>query len=162
MTAETKTTRTDVLVDGANREGFVSFPVRFGSHIARKVMKRPFLSLLVISAIGCEGTDEIVSSRLPTPTPGPPYVIGGSVTDNGHPRRATVKAVSAGQTWSAVSSFSGRYRIGGLPAGEFQVTAAADYCGSHTETVTLPPSATVDLELLLCWRSPDPANEIQE
>ena len=129
-------------------------------------MKRLLLSLLLISAIGCEGADEIVSSRVPTRTPTPTrpptYVIGGSVTSNGHPRRATVTAESAGQTWRTETTPSGAYRIAALPAGEFQVTADAAYCSSFTENVTLPPSATVDLSLIMCWRSPDPAKSARE
>ena len=122
-------------------------------------MRRLLASLLAISAIGCEGASEIVSSRVPTPTPTPrptTYAIGGSVTRNGRAAVQTaVTAKSAGQTWNTRTNSSGAYRFNGLPAGEFQVSASAAYCGSVTQYVTLPPNATVDLSLIMCWRSPD-------
>ena len=126
-------------------------------------MKRLLLSLLTIAAIGCEGANEIVSSRVPTPTPTPTrpptYVIGGTVTQNGRAASQTsVTAKSAGQTWNTSTNSSGAYRFNGLPAGEFQVSAAAAYCGTVTQNVTLPPNATVDLSLIMCWRGPDGEN----
>jgi hypothetical protein len=125
-------------------------------------MKRLLLSLPVISAIGCEGANEIVSSRVPTPTPTPrptTYVIGGSVTRNGRAaRNTTVTAKSSGQTWNTSTNSSGAHRFNGLPAGEFQVSAFAYYCIPATETVTIPPNATVDLSFIMCWRSPDGPN----
>jgi hypothetical protein len=129
-------------------------------------MRRLFAALLTIAAVGCDGANEIVSSRVPTPTPTPApttYVIDGTVTQHGQAAsQVRVKAVSGGQTWSAMSASSGAYRIVGLPAGEFQVSASDYYCGIVSKTVALPPSTTVDLDFLMCWRSPDPTKRVPD
>ena len=125
-------------------------------------LRRALLALLIVAAIGCEGADEVVGPNLrPTPapsrTPTPSgYRIGGKVTRNGHNYRTTVTATSAGRTWTAQSSSStGLYSFGLLPAGQFEVSASVNYCGTRRQTVTVPPDATVDLAFVLCWRVPD-------
>jgi len=121
---------------------------------------RTIAALLIVSAIGCEGADELVAPQRPTPTP--TYRISGKVTRNGRDYRTTVTATSAGQTWTAQSGFTGSYRFAGLPAGEFHVSASADYCGTVTRTVTVPPDATVDFRFTVCWRSPDGTKSSEE
>ena len=117
-------------------------------------------ALLIVSAIGCEGTDELVAPPRPTPTP--TYRISGKVTHDGHDYRTTVTATSAGQTWTTQSGSTGFYRFAGLPAGEFQVSASAAYCGTVTQTATVPPDADVDISFMLCWRGPDGTQSSEE
>ena len=117
-------------------------------------------ALLIVSAIGCEGTDELVAPPRPTPTP--TYRISGKVTRDGHDYRTTVTATSAGRTWTTQSGSTGFYRFAGLPAGEFQVSASAAYCGTVTQTATVPPDADVDFRFSVCWRSPDGTQSSEE
>src|SRR5262245_18830437 len=109
-------------------------------------------ALLIVAAVGCGGADEIVGSNLlrPTPQPSPTptqawHRISGKVTRNGRSYRTTITATSAGRTWTAQSSSqTGSYNFGLLPAGEFEVSASANYCGTRRQTVTVPPDATAD------------------
>ena len=125
----------------------------------RSLTMQGMAAVLVISALGCEGGDQVVAPRpspTPAPTPRPTYQISGHITSNGHAAtHTTITATSAGQQWTAQSSFNGSYLFSRLPAGEFQVSTSAAYCGTQTKTVTIPPNATVDFHFALCWRGRD-------
>lgn len=129
-------------------------------------MRRTIAALLIVAAIGCEGANEVVAPQRPTPTPTsipipiptPPatYWIGGTVTRNGQAYRgATVTATSAGQQWTTQSAFNGLYSFVQLPAGEYEVSTSARYCGTKRGTVTIPPNADVDFAFVMCWRGSD-------
>ena len=99
---------------------------------------------------------------LARPTPTPVYRITGKVTRNGHDYRTTVTATSAGRQWTTTSGFTGSYSFNQLPAGEFQVSTEASYCGAKTKTVTIPPNTTVDFDFVLCWRGPHGTKSSEE
>lgn len=123
---------------------------------------RRLMPLILLAALGCEGSNEIVAPPEPTPspTPIPGYRISGTVTRV--PRGSTtITATSGGRQWTtrtSGSAVSGTYQFVSLPAGEFQVSASApSWCGPRTKTVTIPPDATVDFALM-CLRAPDDPN----
>jgi hypothetical protein len=115
---------------------------------------------LIVSAIGCDGANEIVAPPAPTPAPPPPtptpsMVVSGFVRGvSNHPAKATVIAkrgdVEAARTTSNESD--GAFRIGPLEAGEYELRAfGAGLCYSRPTTVSVPAGYAVILKFVGCF-----------
>jgi hypothetical protein len=63
--------------------------------------------------------------------------------------KISVKNEAGGQTTNSKSDPAGSYRIANLPPGDYEVTVSADGFDTKTVTVTLPPGASLSLNLTL-------------
>jgi hypothetical protein len=106
-------------------------------------MRRLFPSLLLLTALGCEGSNEVTAPPAPS--------IHGTVTSTRNlPSDVAVHATKdSGEVWSThANRNTGDYRFWSLPPGEFEVAASGGYrCVGLRESVTVPTVEPVHITL---------------